>query len=50
MHCPRRGVNTNALTKNDMIKALQEMHDFKTQKTIVEELITRYNHRCIFLP
>ena len=38
------------MVKAYMVKALDEMHDFKTQKTRVEELISRHGHRCIFLP
>lgn len=42
--------NVNTMNKADMIKVLENMHDFKVQKTKVEELISRHGHRCIFLP
>jgi transposase len=45
-----RNVNTSRMNKADMIKVLENMHDFKVQKTRVEELISRHGHRCIFLP
>ena len=38
------------MLKNDLIKLLENMHDFKTKKTKVEELISSHKHRCIFLP
>ena len=38
------------MTKPDMVKVLDAMHDFKTQKTRVEELVTRHGHRYTFLP
>ena len=46
-----RGVNvTNKQHKGDMIKILQEMRDFKFQKTRVEELILKRGHRVMFIP
>ena len=45
-----RGVNvTNKQHKDDMIKILQEIRDFKFQKTRVEELILRRGHRVMFI-
>ena len=45
-----RNVNTSGMNKADMIKVLENMHDFKVKKHRVEELISRHGHRCIFLP
>ena len=45
-----RNINTSGMTKADMIKMLENMHDFKVQKTRVEELISKHGHRCIFIP
>ena len=45
-----RNVNTSGMNKADMIKVLENMHDFKVQKTRVEELISGHGHRCLFLP
>lgn len=45
-----RGVNVTKMQKDDMIKILQEMRDFKFQKTRVEELILKRGHRVMFIP
>ena len=48
-----RNINTSGMNKADMIKVLENnifMHNFKVQKTRVEELISKHGHRCIFLP
>lgn len=45
-----RGINVKGLHKEDMIKILQEMRDFKFQKTKVEELILNKDHRVLFIP
>ena len=45
-----RNVDTSRMNKADMIKVLENMHDFKVQKTRAEELISRHGYRCIFLP
>jgi hypothetical protein len=45
-----RNVNTAGMNKADMVKVLADMHDFKVQKTRVEELISKHGHKCIFLP
>ena len=38
------------MQKDDMIKILQEIRDFKFQKTKVEELILKRGHRVMFIP
>ena len=45
-----RGVNTAKLKKDEMIKIVEEMRDFKFQKTKVEELILNKDHRVMFIP
>lgn len=45
-----RGVNTNGLRKEDMVKIVEEMRDFKFQRTKVEELILNKGHRVMFIP
>ena len=43
------GVNVRKMNKEEMIKVLEEMRDFKCQKTRVEELILSKNHRVMFI-
>ena len=38
------------LKKEDMVKKVQEMRDFKFQKTKVEETILNQGHRVMFIP
>ena len=45
-----RGVNVKGMKKEDMVKVLEEMRDFKFQKTKVEELILNKGHRVMFIP
>ena len=45
-----RGVNITGLKKEDMIKIVEDMRDFKFQKTKVEELILNQGHRAMFIP
>ena len=45
-----RGVNTTGLKKEDLIKIVEEMRDFKFQKTKVEETILNQGHRVMFIP
>ena len=45
-----RGVITTGLKKEDMIKIVEDMRDFKFQKTKVEELILNKGHRAMFIP
>ena len=45
-----RGVNTAKLKKDEMIKIVEEMRDFKFQKTKVEEMILSKGHRVMFIP
>ena len=44
------GINVKGLWKEDMIKLLEEMRDFKFQKTKVEEMILNKGHRVMFIP
>ena len=44
------GINVKGLQKEDMIKLLEEMQDFKLQKTIVEEVILNKCHHTLFIP
>ena len=46
----KRKVNVTGLKKEEMIKIVQEMRDFKYQKTKVEELILSRGHRVMFIP
>ena len=43
-------INVTKMNKEDMIKILEEMRDFKFQKTRVEELILSKGHRVMFIP
>ena len=45
-----RGIITTGLKKEDMIKIVEDMTDFKFQKTKVEELILNKGHRAMFIP
>ena len=45
-----RGIDTAKMLKGDMKKVLKEMHDFKTQKTKIEELIAKHGHRVSEIP
>ena len=45
-----RGISTAGLKKEDMVKKVQEMRDFKFQKTKVEETILNQGYRVMFLP
>ena len=45
-----REVNTAKLKKDEMIKIVEEMRDFKFQKTKVEEMILSKGHRVMFIP
>ena len=45
-----RGVNVKKMHKDDMIKTLSEMRDFKFQKSRVEEVILKRGHRVMFIP
>ena len=38
------------MKRDDMVKIVSEMRDFKFQKTRVEELILSKGHRVMFLP
>ena len=44
------GINVTKMNKEEMIKVLEEMRDFKFQKTQVEELILSKGHRVMFIP
>ena len=44
------GINVKGLRKENMIKLLEEMRDFKFQKTKVEEVILNKGHRALFIP
>ena len=44
-----RGVNTAKLKKDEMIKIVEEMRDFKFQKTKVEEMILSKGHRVTYI-
>ena len=45
-----RGVSTIGLKKEDMVKKVEQMRDFKFQKNKVEEKILNQGHRVMFLP
>ena len=45
-----RGVNVKKMHKDDMIKTLSEMRDFKFQKSRVKEVILKRGHRVMFIP
>ena len=45
----QKGLNTAGMKKEDMIKIVEEMRDFKC-KTRVEELILSKSHRAMFIP
>ena len=45
-----RKVDATGLKRDDMVKIVSEMRDFKFQKTRVEELILSKGHRVMFLP
>ena len=45
-----RGVNVKGLHKDEMVKILEEMRDFKFQKSKVEELVLNSGHRAMFIP
>ena len=45
-----RCYNTTGMKKEQMIKIVEEMRDFKYQKTRVEELILSKSHRVMFIP
>ena len=42
------GIDSSGMIKNDMVKMLENMHDFQTQRSKVEELIKRKGHKAIF--
>ena len=44
-----RGVNVKGLHKDEMVKILEEMQDFKFQSK-VEELVLNSGHRAMFIP
>ena len=44
------GINVTKMNKEERIKTLEEMRDFKFQKTRVEELILNKGHRVLFIP
>ena len=44
-----RGVNVKKMHKDDMIKTLSEMRDFKFQKSKVEAVILKRGHRVMFI-
>ena len=45
-----RSVNVKKMHKDDMIKILSKMRDFKFQKSRVEEVILKRGHRVMFIP
>ena len=45
-----RGIDTSQMVKADMINCLSNMHDFKFEKSKVENHIATRGHRCLFLP
>ena len=45
-----RSVNVSGLKAEDMRLALQQMHDFKYEKTKLENLLVSYGYRGIFIP
>ena len=45
-----RGVNTQGMVKDDMVKKLNEFPDFKNEKNRVERLLRGYEQSALFLP
>ena len=45
-----RGVDTNDMSALDMREVLLEFEDFRCQKTLLEELVERQRHICIYIP
>ena len=45
-----RGVNTRNMKAEDMRIALQDMHDFKYEKTKLETLLSNHGYRGFFIP
>ena len=45
-----RNVNVSGMKAEDMRLALQQMHDFKYEKTKLEHLLTNHGYRGIFIP
>ena len=45
-----RSVNVSGMKAEDMRLALQQMHDFKYEKTKLENLLVSYGYRGIFIP
>ena len=45
-----RRIDTTGMRREEMIKVVSEMRDFKYQKTRVEELILSRDHRVMFIP
>jgi len=44
------GIGVSKLKAVDMCKTLQEMHDFKYEKTKLESLLAEYNYKGYFIP
>ena len=45
-----RGLNVTKMKADDMRATLQEMHDFKYEKTKLETLLTEHGYKGIFIP
>ena len=45
-----RNVDVSRMKAEDMRLALQQMHDFKYEKTKLENLLVSYGYRGIFIP
>ena len=45
-----RGIDTRCMKASDMRRVLGEMHDFKYEKTKVENLVGSQGYRAIFIP
>jgi len=45
-----RGINVTKMKADDMRSTLQEMHDFKYEKTKLETLLTEHGYRGFFIP
>ena len=45
-----RGIDVSKMKADDMQTTLQEMHDFKYEKTKLESLLQRYNYKEFFIP
>ena len=45
-----RKIHTKGMKRDDMVKIVSEIIDFRFQKTRVEEMILSKGHRVMFLP